>query len=107
LRPDELSPETKLRRREEAIAFLRRWLPENARTAYRELIREQPETWWQDPHFAGGVIPEHALRGNGIDERALGVDSLDRIWPELLAAAVLNEEPGCDGERDDERTTRR
>jgi hypothetical protein len=54
------------------------------------MIAADPEGWWRDPHFAGGIIPRHALRGNGLDERALGVADLDRIWPELLRLAVLD-----------------
>lgn len=70
------------------IAFLRDWLPEEAKRTYRELIRAAPHSWWQDPHFDGGIILEYALRGNGFDERSLGVTSLEPLWPELLARAV-------------------
>jgi hypothetical protein len=94
LRRHRLSPEASKQRCEEAIAFLRRWLPDEAKEVYRQMIKENPRGWWHDPHFAGGIIVEHALRGNGIDERALGVDSLDFIWPDLLAAAVQNGESG-------------
>lgn len=82
--------------RDEVVAFLRGWLPEEARRAYRRMMEEDPVNWSRDPHFANGVIVEHALRGNGIDERALGVPSLDEVWPELLRRAVYPEggEPG-------------
>jgi hypothetical protein len=76
--------------RDEAVSFLRAWLPAGARETYRRMIAADPEGWWRDPHFAGGIIPRHALRGNGLDERALGVADLDRIWPELLRLAVID-----------------
>lgn len=78
--------------RDEAVAFLRDWLPEQARRTYREMIRHDPGGWHRDPHFAGGIIAEHALRGNGITEVALGVPSLDAVWPELLRRAVLDDQ---------------
>lgn len=78
--------------RDEAVAFLRGWLPEAARRTYREMIRLDPDGWHRDPHFTGGVIVEHALRGNGITERALEIASLDAVWPELLRRAVLDDE---------------
>lgn len=74
--------------RREAVEFLRRWLPEEAKRVYREMIREDPENWCRHPHFSGGIIVKHALRGNGIDERALGIPDLDAVWPDLLQAAV-------------------
>ena len=73
---------------ESVVAFLKDWLPHQARTAYQQMIREDPIGWWRDPHFAGGVIPRFALRGNGITERALGVADLNPLWPDLLARAV-------------------
>ncbi|MGH7470119.1 MAG: hypothetical protein ACRENP_19410 [Longimicrobiales bacterium] len=76
---------------DEVVAFLRDWLPEEAKQAYRVLIREDPENWWRHPHFAGGIIVEHALRANGIDERALGIPDLNAVWPDLLEAAVQNQ----------------
>lgn len=76
--------------RDEAVAFLREWLPDEARRAYREMIEEDPLLWSRHPHFAGGLIVEHALRGNGIDEHALGVPDLDAVWPDLLRRAVLD-----------------
>jgi hypothetical protein len=73
---------------QEAIAFLREWLPDEAKRVYREMIREDPMNWPRHPHFSDGVIVKHALRGNGIDECALGVPDLNAIWPELLRAAI-------------------
>lgn len=75
---------------DQIVAFLQDWLPDDAKDVYREMIRDNPQAWWQDPHFAGGIIIEHALRGNGINERALGIKDLSRFWPELLARAVAN-----------------
>lgn len=74
--------------RDEVIQFLREWLPEPAKRTYRAMIQANPEGWSRDPHFAGGIIPEHALRGNGITAEVLGVEDLDAIWPDLLRAAV-------------------
>jgi hypothetical protein len=74
--------------RDAVVAFLRDWLPPEARRKYRELILANPDEWTEDPHFAQGIIPEHALRGNGIDEKVLGVSNLDAIWPDLLKRAV-------------------
>jgi len=74
--------------REGLIAFLRDWLPDEAKSAYREMMRQNPDDWWRDAHFAGGIIVEYALRGNGFDEKSLGVADLDALWPELLAEAV-------------------
>lgn len=75
------------------IDFLRDWLPPQAACVYREMIAADPDGWWRDPHFRGGVIVDAALRGNGITERAIGVQSLDRIWPDLLRRAVEVEQP--------------
>lgn len=75
------------------VAFLRAWLPDEAARAYREMMEEDPENWARDPHFAGGLIVRHALRDNGLDERALGVPDLDAVWPDLLRRAVLGD-PG-------------
>jgi hypothetical protein len=75
------------------VAFLRDWFPEEAKRTYRAMIAEDPDHWHRHPHFAGGIIPEHALRGNGITEKVLGVKSLDDVWPALLARALEEEEP--------------
>jgi hypothetical protein len=87
--PSDAAPGREVRR--EAVAFLREWLPEEARRAYREMMMDDPEGWPRHPHFAGGVIVRHALRGNGLDERALGVPDLDAAWPDLLRRAVLDD----------------
>lgn len=78
--------------RAELIAFLRDWLPEEAKRVYREMIRSSPNAWWYDPHFEGGVILEYALRGNGFTEKALGVKNLQPLWPDLLTHAVFETE---------------
>lgn len=78
--------------RGEVVSFLRGWLPERAKAVYRTMIAEDPESWRAHPHFAGGIIVEHALRGNGITEEALGVTCLQAIWPELLELALNAEE---------------
>jgi hypothetical protein len=75
----------------EVVAFLRESLPAQAIRIYREMITADPDAWHRDPHFGGGIVVRHLLRGNGIDEAVLGVDDLERIWPELLRDAVLNE----------------
>ncbi len=77
----------------EVVAFLREWLPEEAKRTYRAMIEEDPENWSRHPHFQGGVIVNHALRWNGIDEEALGIPDLDSVWPELLRLA-LSPHPG-------------
>jgi hypothetical protein len=77
--------------REELVGFLREWLPENAKRVYRDMILSSPNAWWYDPHFDGGIILEYALRGNGFTEKSLGVKSLEPLWPELLARAVLDD----------------
>lgn len=74
------------------VRFLRDWLPPQAREAYREMILLDSEYWYEDPHFAGGVIPKHILRGNGITEEVLGVEDLDEVWPALLEKVVTDEE---------------
>ncbi len=79
------------RQRDELIAFLRDWLPEEAKRVYRDMIRSSPNAWWYDPHFDGGIILEYALRGNGFTEKALGVTSLAPLWPDLLIRAVFDE----------------
>jgi hypothetical protein len=78
--------------RDEAVRFLRGWLPERARAVYRTLIAEDPEGWRAHPHFAGGIIVDHALRGNGLTEEALGLENLHRAWPDLLRLALQEEE---------------
>lgn len=71
------------------IQFLREWLPPRVRSTYRQMMVDDPGGWHLDPHFAGGIILRHALRGNGINvPLTAGVD-LDAEWPELLRAAVL------------------
>ena len=70
------------------VAFLREWLPEPAKAVYREMIAEDPDHWPRHPHFAGGIIAEHALRGNGITEKILGVRDLEEVWPGLLELAL-------------------
>jgi hypothetical protein len=79
--------------RHEVVAFLRQWLPDEAKEVYRQMIRDDPVNWWRDPHFASGIIEKHALRGNGITERVLGVSDLGAIWPDLLLAALDLPEP--------------
>jgi hypothetical protein len=78
--------------RSAAIEFIRRWLPEPARRTYRAMMRRDPTGWMRDPHFASGFFTRVVLRGNGLDERALGMPDLEPIWPELLAEAVLDDE---------------
>lgn len=77
----------------QVVRFIRDWLPPQARQVYREMMLRDPEYWYEDPHFAGGVIPDFVLRGNGITERVLGVDDLQSIWPALLERAVAEEDP--------------
>lgn len=79
--------------RREVVAFLRAWLPDEARRAYREMMERDPQGWPRHPHFAGGLVVRHALRGNGLDERTLGIPDLDAVWPDLLRRAVLGD-PG-------------
>jgi hypothetical protein len=74
-----------------ALEFLRAWLPGPVRETYRRLMLTDPQGWWTHPHFAGGIAVDHLLRGNGIDERLLGVGSLDEVWRELLREAVMDE----------------
>jgi hypothetical protein len=81
------------RRRQEAVDFLRAWLPERVKAVYRALIEEGPESWRAHPHFLGGVVVDHVLRGNGLTEETLGVEDLNQIWPELLHLALSNEPP--------------
>lgn len=85
--PAELKPEV----RDAVVAFLRDWLPEEMKDTYRRMIAEDPAGWMHDPHFQGGFIVRHALRGNGLDERALGVRDLEPLWPNLVRRAVLDE----------------
>jgi hypothetical protein len=79
---------------QEVVDFLRDWLPASARQTYRAMIEEDPENWSRDPHFAGGIIVQHALRGNGITEKVLGIRDLNDVWPELLRRAVIDPAPG-------------
>lgn len=79
--------------RAEVVAFLRAWLPDRAKAVYRALIAEDPESWRAHPHFSGGLIVDHVLRGNGLTEAALGVEDLHQVWPDLLRLA-LEEETG-------------
>ncbi len=81
------------RARGELVAFLRRWLPGEAKAAYRAMIEADPLHWPEHPHFADGVIVK-VLRGNGFTERVVGVASLDAVWPELLREAVEAESAG-------------
>jgi hypothetical protein len=87
VQPEEIPPGV----RDEIVAFLRDWLPEPARRFYRAMILRDPANWHTDPHFAGGVIVDAVLRGNGIDEKALGIRDLDAVWPDLLARAVMED----------------
>lgn len=73
------------------VEFLRDWLPAEAKETYRAMIAEDPYHWHRHPHFAGGVIREHVLRGNGITEKVLGVRDLDEVWPALLVRALGEE----------------
>ena len=80
--------------RDELIAFLRDWLPEAAKRTYRDMMLAFPNSWWLHPHFAGGIILQTALRGNGFTEKTLGVKSLEPLWPDLLELAVLGRNVG-------------
>ncbi len=75
--------------RVEVVAFLRDWLPPTAIATYREMILLNPESWHRSPHFASGFVIDHFFRGNGITERALGVDTLEPYWAEILRDAVV------------------
>jgi hypothetical protein len=83
-RPTELRVEVQAA----VVEFLRDWLPPHVQRAYRDLIRDDPANWFRHPHFSRGVIVNDALRGNGYDESALGVDDLEPLWPELVRLAV-------------------
>lgn len=72
----------------EAVRFLAAWLPVEAKQVYRELIQTDPVGWSRHPHFTGGIIVQHALRGNGITEQVLGVADLNAVWPALLRSAL-------------------
>lgn len=80
--------------RDSVVDFLREWIPEPAKEVYREMMAEDPEHWSSDPHFGGGIVVEHFLRGNGLDENALGVPDLEPFWRDLLRRAVLTEDGG-------------
>ncbi|MQA90573.1 MAG: hypothetical protein GEU90_10105 [Gemmatimonas sp.] len=82
--PTEIDPSV----RDAAVAFLRDWLSSEAKRRYRSMIAENPDGWPADPHFADGIIVKHALRGNGIDEKVLGVRNLESVWADLLKRAV-------------------
>ena len=73
------------------VDYLRDWLPAQAKDTYRRMIAEDPDHWHRHPHFAGGVIAEHALRGNGITEKVLGVKDLEEVWPALLELALAED----------------
>jgi hypothetical protein len=75
--------------RREIVAFLREWLPPAAIATYREMILADPESWHRSPHFASGFVIEHFFRGNGITEKALGVDTLEPHWADILREAVV------------------
>jgi hypothetical protein len=77
--------------RGEIVAFLRDWLPPTAIATYRDMILANPESWHRSPHFASGFVVDHFLRGNGITERELGVETLEPYWAEILRDAVLGE----------------
>jgi len=76
----------------EIVGFLREWLPPSAISAYRTIIREDPERWPQHPHFERGLVVRHLLRGNGLPNDLVRPELLDAIWPELLRRAVLEAE---------------
>jgi hypothetical protein len=78
----------------EIIGFLREWLPSSAISTYRTLMLEAPDRWSQHPHFGGGLVVRHMLRGNGLPEELVRTELLDAIWPELLWRAVLGAEAG-------------
>jgi hypothetical protein len=80
--------------RREVIAFLRDWLPPAAIATYREMILADPESWHRSPHFASGFVIEHFFRGNGITEKALGVETLEPHWAEMLREAVERVDDG-------------
>lgn len=73
------------------VSFLRDWLPGSVKAAYRNMILNDPDHWMTDPHFEGGVIVRHILRGNGINERLLGVEDLELHWADLLKRVVMEE----------------
>jgi hypothetical protein len=77
--------------RDAAVQFIRQWLPDRAQAVYRALIAADPESWRAHPHFAGGIIVDHVLRGNGLTEAALGVADLNELWPDLLELALTDE----------------
>jgi hypothetical protein len=74
--------------RREVVAYIRDWLPDSVRKSYQEMIAEDPDGWHRGTHFSGGIVVTHILEGNGITADALGVESLDPLWPELLAEAL-------------------
>jgi hypothetical protein len=76
----------------EIVSFLRDWLPSSAISTYRTLMLDDPDHWPQHPHFGGGVVVRHMLRGNGLPVELVGAELLDAIWPELLRRAVLGAE---------------
>jgi hypothetical protein len=78
------------------IAFLRDWLPEDAKARYREMIETDPHGWSDHPHFAGGFFVRNVLRGNGIDEVALGVPDLEALWRGLLVEALRADDAASD-----------
>jgi hypothetical protein len=73
----------------EIVEFLRDWLPSSAISTYRTMMLEDPDRWPQHPHFSGGLVVRHMLRGNGLSRELVRPDLLDAIWPELLRRAVL------------------
>ena len=80
-------------REKEVVLFLRDWLPRHALATYRRMMLADPDEWHRSAHFQGGIVVRHFLRGNGITARVLGVDNLEEIWPRILRAAVLAEDP--------------
>jgi hypothetical protein len=78
-------------RRDLAVAWLRKHIDEEQRTIIRNAILEDPEQWWVDHHWSGGIGVRNILRAGGFDEVYLEVWNLDDVWQGLLELAVKDE----------------
>jgi hypothetical protein len=75
--------------RARAVLFLCNGMEEPTRAALLESMRKSGlREWAVENHFPFGVSVRNQLRAAGFTESALGVESLDSVWAELLSDAV-------------------
>ena len=77
---------------DQAVSFLRDYVPENVKQQILTMREMNDPTWPAAYHMDWGMGIRNALRQRGFGEVEMGVANLDNIYVELVEAAVVKQQ---------------